>query len=82
LRCTTSEDAAAQRKTMEEPDASGEHHPPQRYRWPWMVLGAVILGIIMAVLWMSREVDRMRRIRDLNAPNPATNVSVPSARQG
>jgi hypothetical protein len=82
LKCTTFEDLAAQRKSMEEPKASGENHPPPRYRWPWMVLGAVVLGIIMAVLWMSREVDRMRRIRDLNSPNPATNVGAHSAPRG
>lgn len=41
-----------------------------------MVLAAAILAVILAVLWMSREVDRLRRIRDLNTPTltPATNT--------
>jgi len=48
---------------------------PQRYTWPRWALGAVVLGILLAVVWMSREVARTRRIRDLNAPPPATNQS-------
>ncbi len=42
-----------------------------RYRWPWFVLGAVVLGVALAVLWMSKEVERARRIRDANAPASA-----------
>jgi hypothetical protein len=34
------------------------------------VLGAVLLAIALAVAWMSREIERTRRIRDLNAPSP------------
>jgi hypothetical protein len=34
------------------------------------VLGAVLLAIALAVLWMSKEIERTRRIRDLNAPAP------------
>jgi hypothetical protein len=44
-----------------------------RYTWPWFVLAAVSLAIALAVLWMSKEIARTRRIRDLNAPPPATN---------
>jgi hypothetical protein len=39
----------------------------RRYLWPWFVLGAVLLAIILSVLWVSHEVERTRRIRDLNA---------------
>jgi len=43
--------------------------PPKRpYRWPWFVLGALILAVLLAVLWMSGEVRRMQRIRELNNP--------------
>lgn len=42
-----------------------------RYKWPWFVLAAVILGLVLAVLWMSQEIQRARRIRDANAPTPA-----------
>jgi hypothetical protein len=45
----------------------------RRYTWPWFVLAAVLLAIALAVLWMSKEIARTRRIRDLNAPPPVTN---------
>jgi hypothetical protein len=47
----------------------------RRYRWPWFLLGAVVLAILLAVLWMSKEVERLRMIRDANTPPPATNRS-------
>ena len=51
------------------PDPGKKRH----YKWPWFVLAAVLLAIALAVLWMSKEIARTRRIRDLNAPPPATN---------
>jgi hypothetical protein len=42
-----------------------------RYRWPWFVLGAVVLAIVLAVIWMSGEVRRAKRIRELNSPPAA-----------
>jgi hypothetical protein len=50
----------------------------RRYTWPWFVLAAVVLAIALAVLWMSKEIARTRRIRDLNEPPPATNRGVTS----
>jgi len=47
----------------------GEARPRRRYVWPWFVLAAFILAVILAVLWMSSEVARTRRIRDANAPS-------------
>lgn len=41
------------------------------YRWPWFVLGAVVLGVVLAILWMAQEVRRTRRIRELNTPPAA-----------
>lgn len=38
-----------------------------RYRWPWFVLAAVILGVVLAVVWMSVAV---RRIRDQRTADP------------
>ena len=38
------------------------------YRWPWFILGAAILSILLAFLWMTREVQRTKRIRDASAP--------------
>ncbi len=52
-------------KDTMEPEATEERKPEneQRYRWPWVVLAFLVLGIVLAVLWMSKET---RRIRDLN----------------
>ena len=44
----------------------------RRYIWPWFVLAAVLLAIALAVAWMSKEIERARRIRDLNAPAAPT----------
>jgi hypothetical protein len=44
----------------------------RRYTWPWYVLAAVLLAIVLAVLWMSKEIERIRRIRDSNAPGART----------
>jgi hypothetical protein len=56
------------------------HGNRRRYTWPWFVLAAVLLAIALAVLWMSKEIARTRRIRDLNAPPPATNRGAISPR--
>jgi Na+/melibiose symporter-like transporter len=56
-----------------QPDISDKRH----YTWPWFVLGAVLLAIALAVLWMSKEIERTRRIRDLNAPAPQSGPSAP-----
>jgi hypothetical protein len=42
--------------------------PKRRYAWPWFVLAAVLLGIILSILWLSREIARTRRLKELNAP--------------
>src|ERR1041385_4209545 len=52
-----------------------------RHRWPWFVLAALIVAILLAALWLSFEIARTKRIRDLNAPqsfgaNPASNSQV------
>jgi hypothetical protein len=51
----------------------------RRYTWPWWVLGAVLLAIVLAVLWMSQEIARTRLIRDMNAPAPQTNQGAPAS---
>jgi hypothetical protein len=53
--------------------------PKPRYIWPWFVLGAVVLAIVLAVLWMAKEAARIRRNRDLTFPGQAANESrIPS----
>ncbi|HYG36456.1 MAG TPA: hypothetical protein VEC99_16805 [Clostridia bacterium] len=49
--------------------------PRPRYTWPWFLLAGVLLAILLAVLWVSREVQRTRKFRDFNAPAPQTNSS-------
>ena len=44
---------------------------PQRYRWPWFVLAAFLLGVALAIVWMSYAVHRERQERDVNAPLPS-----------
>jgi len=44
---------------------------PPRYRWPWFVLAAFLLGVVLAVLWMTYAIRRERQQRDVNAPLPA-----------
>lgn len=61
---------------------NNEGHLPEtrdkpRYAWPWFVFGAVVLAIALAVAWMSKEVERTRRIRDASAPAPQADHSVP-----
>ena len=65
---------------MEHVDPTAPQDLPPRYRWPWMILAAGVLAVVLAVLWMSREVDRMRRIRDLNAPATTNANAFPAAR--
>jgi hypothetical protein len=35
-----------------------------RYRWPWFVLAAVLLAIVLALIWMSDAIRRTREQRD------------------
>jgi hypothetical protein len=43
---------------------------PRRYQWPWVVAAAVVLGIVLAIVWMSVAVNKVERERDVNAPLP------------
>ena len=52
-------------------DTTGNAGRP-RYRWPYFLLAGIVLGVVLAVLWMSVLV---RRLRDVREPDmyPATN---------
>ena len=52
---------------MNEPDRK-----PRNYKWPWAVAAAVIVGIVLAVIWVSIAVKKVERERDYNAPLPGT----------
>lgn len=45
---------------------------PRHYKWPWVVGAAVVLGIILAIVWVSIEVKNVERERDMNAPLPSS----------
>jgi hypothetical protein len=48
---------------MNEPD-----EVPRRYVWPWFVWSGVVLGIVLAVIWMAVDVKKIERERDFSAP--------------
>ncbi len=35
--------------------------------WPWLVLAGFLLGILLAILWLSSEIKRVKRIRESTA---------------
>ena len=51
-----------------EPEQNNGAPGVQRYRWPWFVLGAFLLAVVLAVVWMTAEVRRQQRYRNLNTP--------------
>lgn len=73
---------------MDEQNEAGQ---PTRYRWPWVVGGAVVAAIVLAVVWMSVLVHRLQSQRDFNTwptpnqtapqtnPAPSTNTSSPQS---
>jgi len=64
---------------MGDTETNPNAEAPRRYTWPWWVLGAVLLAIVLAVLWMSQEIARTRCIRDLNAPAQQPSQNAPAA---
>jgi hypothetical protein len=42
----------------------------RNYQWPWIVGAAVVLGIALAIVWMSFAVKKVERERDVNASLP------------
>lgn len=47
-------------------DNNNQNEPPPRYTWPWFVLGMVLLGFVLAGIWMSVLVHRVSQQRDYN----------------
>jgi len=61
---------------MKEAERNPTQPSNRRYRWPWFVLAAVLLAIILAVLWVSKEVQRTRQRKEFGLfliPNPNLN---------
>jgi hypothetical protein len=61
---------------MDDENSSGQE-PRPTYRWPWWVLGGVLLAVVLAIAWMSHAIARTRFVRDLNSPPAQTNKVVP-----
>ena len=38
--------------------------PRRRYKWPWFLLAAVILAIVLAVIWIALKARSIREERD------------------
>jgi len=49
---------------------AGENPPKRNYQWPWIVGAVVVLGIALAIVWMSFAVRKVERERSVNAPRP------------
>ena len=49
--------------------------PPRR--WPWILLVVVVIGILLAIAGLRREVERVKEIKALNPPRAA--LSAPGA---
>jgi len=59
-------------KLMSKIEMNEPNEKPRRYKWPWWVLAAFLLGVVLAIVWVSLEVRTVKRERDLNIP-PSTN---------
>ena len=46
----------------------GGPSPNPQYTWPWFLLAAFLLGLVLAVLWMGVEVRRTRERREFLSP--------------
>ena len=53
---------------MSEPD---ENFPKPKHKWPWFVLAAVLLGIVLAILWVGAAAKKVEEQRDF-MPLPAS----------
>jgi len=56
---------------MGEPNGNA---PQQKYRWPWLVLAAVLLAIVLAIVWVgiaAKKVEQQRDFTPLPAGAPA-----------
>ena len=41
-----------------------ENSPPPKYRWPWFVAAALVLGLVMAVLFTLAAIKKVEQQRD------------------
>ena len=41
----------------------------RRYRWPWFLLAAVVVGFLLALLWLQPVIRNIREERQMNPPS-------------
>ena len=52
---------------------------PRRYKWPWFVLAAFLLGVALAILWMIfdvRTIEQERRLECAVGHQPGALVGI------
>ena len=57
--------------TIKKMSASENHSPQRNFKWPWFVLAAVLLAIVLAVLWVTVAAKKVAQQRDFT-PLPAS----------
>lgn len=56
--------------------------PKPRHVWPWILLAGIVLGAVLAVIWLSAEVRRVREQRQYDFAPPAGTNAVGYNRPG
>jgi hypothetical protein len=51
-------------------NAPEDNSSKPKYKWPWFVLAAVLLGIVLAVLWVGLAAEKVESQRDYGQPLP------------
>ena len=49
-----------------------------RHFWPWLLLVAFVLGVVLAVIWVGAEVRRTKQRRELNMPASTPRATQPA----
>ena len=44
--------------------------PKPKYLWPWLVLAAAVLAIVLAVVWVAFAAKKVEQQRDGDTPLP------------
>jgi len=52
-------------------DGPNDNSPRRNYKWPWFVLAAVVVFIVLAVVWVGIAAKKVEQERDVTAPVPA-----------
>jgi len=50
------------------PETETNPPAPHRHLWPWIVLAFVLLGVLLAVVWVRHEVLRLQWQKEVALP--------------